>query len=370
MNFEFSDDQLLLREQSRGFLAEFCPRKVVRAVIDGESNWDRNLWRRVVEMGWTATTIPESYGGLGLTYYELVILAEEMGRSLAPLPFSSSVYLATEALLRFGSEAQKNEWLPKLADGECVGTFALAEGVGRSVLDELSTRRIGDHLEGSKYPVPDAQIADFAVVIVQSNTGLEACLLSLDQAGVTIESLQTLDMSRSHGRLIFDLAEVEVLGGRSILNSEFDRFIESAAVLFAWELLGIAESSLNQAKDYALQRFAFGRQIGSFQAIKHKLAKMYVKNTLARSNAYYGVWALVEDGKELPLAAATARVSAIQAASFAAEENIQTHGGMGFTWEFDCHLYYRRAKLLSLAHGGEGFWQDKLVAALAEPASL
>jgi acyl-CoA dehydrogenase len=141
-------------------------------------------------------------------------------------------------------------------------------------------------------------------------------------------------------------------------------------VMFAWEQLGVAESALTQARDYALQRFAFGRAIGSYQAIKHKLAAMYVKNTLARSNAYYGVWALAENSADLPLAAATARVAGIQAAAFAAEENIQTHGGMGFTWEFDCHFYYRRAKLLSLVIGSEAVWQDKLVSGLTHQRTV
>ena len=157
----------------------------------------------------------------------------------------------------------------------------------------------------------------------------------------------------------------EVLGETTLNPEDWESLLDGAAVLLAWEQLGLAETALTQARDYALQRFAFGRAIGSYQAIKHKLANMYVKNTLARSNAYYGVWALSEGSDELPLAAATARVAAIQASTYAAEENIQTHGGMGFTWEFDCHFYLRRAKLLSLAIGSEAVWQDRLVSALA-----
>ena len=365
MNFEFSDEQQLLREQARGFLTEHCPTAAVRAVLDGDHDWDPMLWQKVVDMGWTATVIPEAYGGLGLSYYELAILAEEMGRSAAPLPFSSSVYLASEAIQRFGTESQKSEWLPKLASGECVATVAMTERPGQLALDQLEARRHGSSLTGHKVPVADAAIADVVIVLARSDAGLEACLVPITQTGVSIEPVLTFDTSRGHSAMTFDGAETQVLGNRALQAEEWPRLLDGAAVLYAWEQLGVAESALTQARDYALQRFAFGRAIGSYQAIKHKLASMYVKNTLARSNAYYGVWALAEGSDELPLAAATARVAAIQASTFAAEENIQTHGGMGFTWEFDCHFYYRRAKLLSLTIGSEAVWQDRLVSALA-----
>ena len=365
MNFEFSEEQQLLREQARGFLTEHCPASAVRAVLDGDQDWDAALWQKIAEMGWTATVIPEAYGGLGLSYYELAIIAEEMGRSAAPLPFSSSVYLASEAIQRFGTEAQKSAWLPRLASGECVATVAMAERAGRLVLDRLETRRSGSQISGNKVPVVDASIAEVAVVLARSEAGLEACLVPLQQAGVSVEPVLTFDTSRGHSAVTFDSADAEVLGGTTIDPKDWESLLDGAAVLLAWEQLGLAETALTQARDYALQRFAFGRAIGSYQAIKHKLANMYVKNTLARSNAYYGVWALAEGSDELPLAAATARVAAIQASTYAAEENIQTHGGMGFTGEFDCHFYLRRAKLLSLAIGSEAVWQDRLVSALA-----
>ena len=177
MNFEFSEEQQLLREQARGFLSEHCSTSVVRAVLDGDEDWDAGLWRKVADMGWTATVIDEAYGGLGLSYYELAIIAEEMGRSAAPLPFSSSVYLASEAIQRFGTEVQKSEWLPKLASGECVATVAMAERPGRLSLEGLETRRSGAQISGKKVPVPDASVADVAVVLGRSEAGLEACLV-------------------------------------------------------------------------------------------------------------------------------------------------------------------------------------------------
>ena len=365
MNFEFAEEQELLREQARGFLSENCPGSAVRAVLDGEADYDAELWRKVAEMGWTATVIPEEFGGLGLSYLELVVIAEELGRSVAPIPFSSSVYLATEALLANGTLAQKEKWLPLLASGEAIGTFALAEGNGRPSVSSLSTRMTDDGLTGRKIPVPDGRAANFAIVVgaTDSGDGASLYLVELDQEGVSQEIVRTLDFSRGHSVMVFNGAKAELLGGDGAGWSAMTALLDRAAVLFAWEQVGLADAALEQARDYAMGRYAFGRAIASYQAIKHKLAAMYVKNTLARSNCYYGAWALDSGSAELPLAAATARVGAIQASVFAAEENIQTHGGMGFTWEFDCQFYYRRAKLLSVGIGSEGYWQDRLVTA-------
>ena len=365
MDFEFSDEQELLREQARGFLADNCPPTVVRKVLDGDAEYDAELWQKVAEMGWTATVIPEEFGGLGLSYLELVVIAEELGRAVAPIPFSSSVYLATEALLAVGSQEQKEKWLPLLASGEAIGTFALAEGNGRPSVSNLTTTAAGGLVNGRKIPVADGGIATFAVVVAASDQGDGASLqlVELDQSGVSREAVRTLDFSRGHAAIDFNNAKAELLGGEGAGWAAMESLLDRAAVLFAWEQVGLADAALNQARDYAMGRYAFGRSIASYQAIKHKLAGMYVKNTLARSNCYYGAWALDSDSSELALAAATARVGSIQASVHAAEENVQTHGGMGFTWEFDCQFYYRRAKLLSVNIGSEGYWQDRLITA-------
>ena len=365
MNFEFSEEQELLREQARGFLGDNCPPAAVRAVLDGDQEHDAELWRKIVEMGWTATVIPEEFGGLGLSYLELVVIAEELGRAVAPVAFSSSVYFATEALLAGGSQEQKEKWLPKLAAGEAIGTFALAETHGRPTAEALTTTVAGGKVSGRKIPVADGNVADFAVVVAKSDQGDGASLylVELDQDGVSRESVRTLDFSRGHAKIDFDGAEADLLGGAGAGWALTQKLLDRAAVLFAWEQVGAADAALEQAKEYAMGRYAFGRPIASYQAIKHKLAHIYVKNTLARSNCYYGAWALNTDAAELPLAAATARVAAIQASVNAAQENVQTHGGMGFTWEFDCQFYYRRAKLLSVNIGSEGYWQDRLIRA-------
>jgi acyl-CoA dehydrogenase len=369
VNFEFSEDQNLLRDQAAGFLADNCPPAAVRAILDGDAAYDTTLWGKVAEMGWMATCIPEEFGGLGLSYLELSVIAEELGRVAAPIPFSSSVYLATEALLMAGSTEQKEAWLPKLATGDAIGTFALAEGPGRTTVKSLATRASDGSLTGSKIAVADGDVADFVVVVAASEgegDGASWYLVELDQEGVTRTPVGTLDPTRSHAQIELSNASAQPLGGAGEGWGLTQRLLDRAAILFAWEQVGGAEASLEMAKQYALGRYAFGRPIASYQAIKHKLANAYIKNTIARSNCYYGAWALNTEAAELPLAAATARVGAIQAYYFASKENVQTHGGMGFTWEFDCQFYYRRAKLLSVNLGSEGFWQDRLIHAVEQ----
>jgi alkylation response protein AidB-like acyl-CoA dehydrogenase len=365
MNFEFSEDQNMLREQARGFLRDRCDSRAVRAVLEGDDPYDAQLWKGIVELGWTATTIPEAYGGIGLGHLELCVIAEELGRVLAPVPFSSSVYLATEALLLFGSEAQKQAYLPQLAAGERIGTLAVGEGTRAATQKNLETTVGAGALHGTKLPVPDGDVADFAVVLAKdSDSAASLYLVDLTGAGVTREPVKTLDPTRSHARVVLDGAPAEVLGAPGEGWSQLARLQDRAAVLFAWEQVGGAEAALYMARDYAMGRYAFGRPIASFQAIKHKLADMYIAHTLARSNCYYGAWALSTDAPELPVAAATARVSATEAFHECSKENIQTHGGMGFTWEFDCHLYYRRSKLLSVNLGALPRWKDRLVTRL------
>lgn len=364
MNLEFSDGQIMLRDQLRRFLKDRCPMTVVRSVLEGQEAFDRGLYKGLAELGVLGAAIPEAYGGVGLGQLELCILAEELGRSLAPTPASSSIYLAAQFLLAAGSEAQKSRWLPGIASGEVVGTFALAEAPGRVGAAAIrSTVRHG-RVSGVKAPVPDGDIADFAVVAARDAVApaeISLFLVDLNGPGVTREVLENIDPTRSQARLVFDGASAELLGRSGEGWTTVQRVLDRAAVLMAFEQVGGADRSIELARDYALERMAFGRQIGSFQALKHMLADMYVSATLARSNAYYGAWALSTDAPELPVAAATAWVSATQAFQHCARNSIQVHGGVGFTWEFDCHLYYRRANALALALGSLSTWEDLLI---------
>ena len=365
MNFDFSEEQYLLRDQARKFLDDRSTPAVVRAVLeDDEKPYDAELWQEMAELGWIGAIVPEEYGGAGMTGEDLCVIAEELGRSLAPTPFSSSVYMATEALLLAGSDAQKGDHLPAMAAGERIGCFAVSEGVGVANADSIKVRASDGAVDGTKIPVADGDIADFAVVLARAGSDLSLYLVDLTGDGVSRKSVETVDPSRSHAEITFDKAAAEPLGaageGWEITQAVFDR----AAILMAFEQVGGAQACLDMATEYAKNRFAFGRPIGSFQAIKHKLANIYIDVELARANTYYGAWALAADAPDLSTAAAAARVAASEAYNHAARENIQTHGGMGFTWEFDCHLYYRRAKLLSLALGGERRWKDRLISQL------
>ena len=364
MNFDFSADQKSLREQARKFLGEHASSARVRRILEGAAPYDAELWRGMGEMGWLGTAIPEPYGGAGFGYLELCVLAEELGRSLAPTPFASTIYLAGEALLLAGSDAQKKRWLPRITQGAAIGCFAMAEGPHVATPSNLTARVESGHLSGTKMPVLDGDVADFAVVLAADGGagGAGLFLVDLNGAGVMRTPVSTVDPTRSHAQIVFQRVAVEPLGGAGQGWPLAQRLLNRAAVLVAFEQLGGAQASLEMAREYALGRFAFGRQIASFQAIKHKLADMYVAVELARSNAYYGAWALSKDAPELPVAAAAARVAACEAYYQAAKENIQIHGGMGFTWEFDCHLHYRRAKLTGLMLGSARRWKDLLVA--------
>ena len=366
MNLDFSDDQKLLQEQLRRFLTERCGSQVVRAILDGPEPYDRSLYKGLAELGALGAAIPEEYGGVGLGHLELCLFAEELGRVVAPVPVASSIYLAAEFLLRAGSEAQKQAWLPKLAAAEAVGCFAFGEVLGRVTRDKIAASVQGGRLTGVKWPVADGDCADFAVVAARSGGGkderaISLFLVDLNGPGVRRETLQTIDPTRSQARLTFDGAPAEPLGGEGDGWFIAEQVMDRAAVLIAFEQLGGANRALEMARDYALDRMAFGRPIGSFQAIKHMLADMYVAGTLARSNAYYGAWALSVSAAELGVAAATARISATEAFQQCAKNNIQVHGGMGFTWAFDCHLYYRRSNQLALALGSLSTWEDLLI---------
>lgn len=364
MNLDFSDEQKELQAQVRRYLAEKCTPAAVRAILEGPEPYDRGLYAGLAEMGVLGAAIPEEYGGVGLSHLELCLFAEELGRVIAPVPVASSIYLCAEFLLQAGTEAQKAAWLPKLASGETVGTFALVEGQGRAGADKVELKATGGKLTGVKSLVADGMAADVAVVAARTGAGddgISLFLVDLNGPGVSRKELQSIDPTRSYAAITFDGAPGEALGGTGDGWHIASQVMDRAAILMAFEQVGGSDRALEMARDYALDRMAFGRPIASFQAIKHMLADMYVAATLARSNCFYGAWALATGSSELPVAAATARVSATTAFQQCAKNNIQVHGGMGFTWAFDCHLYYRRANALAVALGSLSTWESQLI---------
>jgi alkylation response protein AidB-like acyl-CoA dehydrogenase len=361
VNFDFSEDQKLLRQTARSFLEDHSSLNVCRAVLESDQPYSRELWKSAAELGWLGASIPEEHGGAGMGYLELAVLAEEMGRALAPIPFSTSVYLVTEALILAGSPEQKQKYLPRLAAGEAVGSLALAEGVGRSGVENASASFEGGALTGTKLPVLDGAAADFAVVSARRGEDVSLVIVDLDADGVAVEALQSFDPSRPLAKLSFAEAPGELLGAQGQGAALVEQLLDRAAVLMAFEQLGGASRAFEITKEFTLGRYAFGRSIASFQAIKHRLADVWCEIELARSNCYYGAWALSNDDEELGVAASIARIAASDAFARMAEEMMQMHGGVGYTWEYDCHLFYRRAKLLSAALGTPSSWKHKLI---------
>lgn len=361
MNFDFSDDQKVIREEARKLLAAQCDRHRVRALLDEGASYDAGLWRIMGENGWLGTAIDEAHGGLGLGRLTLCVIAEELGRALAPVPVAPSLYLASEAIQLSGDDEARAELLPALASGAAIGTLALTEGLqAQRRLDGLECRVHNGRLSGSKLPVPGGQIADFAIVVAQADDGRPGLFhVPLQAEGVTVEALHSIDEGQPLARIRFDDVPARMIAGDA--GPLVGRLLDRAAVYLAFEQIGGAEEALAISCEYARVRKAFGRPIGSYQGIKHKLADMYTRIELARSNAFFAAWALENDAAELPLAASAARLAANDAFAFAAKECIQTHGGIGATWEGDPHLFYRRARALGSLLDSTYSWRDRLV---------
>lgn len=368
MTFVSTQEQTLLRDQVRALCAEHAPPETLRELITANAPWHPDLWRVMGELGLLGAAIPESCGGVGLTPGELAFINQELGRAVAPVPFFSSICMAAEAIRLAGTAEQQARWLPGLATGERIATFAWAEPSSTLLTRPLATAIDGDRIRGAKTPVPDAGIADLCVVLADRSG--EDCLavVELDQPGVQRKPLNGFDELRHHCSIEFREARCEVLeaANGSALTG---RLINEFAMLLAFEQVGGAEGALYMARDYSLERYIFGRRLGSYQAVKHKLADVLTSLELATANALYAVEALATGGSDIRTAAATARIGATEVYETAARENLHLHGGIGFTWEANCHFHYRRARLLALSLGSVEVWTDILIDALADAVS-
>jgi acyl-CoA dehydrogenase len=367
MNFDFSAETTEMREQARRFLADRIGIGTVRRQAASGQPFDHPLWLEMGRMGWLGVAVPETMGGAGLGHEALCMLAEEIGRAQAPVPFSSSLYLGAEALLLFGSPGQKARWLPGISDGSVVATLALAEGIGEPSPANIAAQETAGTISGRKLPVFDGGAAGLIVTAARDETGSIGLYLVEAGALLPAQPIRTLELGGSTVALQFDAISAERLPGAAGWHDVM-RLLDRAAILFAFEQIGGAQAALDMVVHYARDRFAFGQPIGAMQAIKHQLADVYVAIELARSNAYFGAWALETDAAEITQAACIGRVAAIAAYELAATQNIQTHGGVGFTWDSDCHLHYRRAKRLSGQIGSARFWRNRLIDALSVPA--
>lgn len=370
MDFDYSPEQSELRRQARRFLENRYALSTMRAALEQENpEVGRSLHLAMAELGWAGVTIAEEHGGLGMTHVELCALAEELGRALAPGPFASTVYGLVEALRLAGTQAQRQRWLPAVAAGAVSGCIAVSEGPGDVDATACEAIVVDGKLHGSKWPVTDGTLADVAVVLAREGADTSLFVVALDD-GVVRTPIVSLDGSRPVCRLEFHGVTAERLGdgfdGRLLAAVLLDRM----AVPLAFEQLGGADRCLEMARAYALERRAFGRAIGSFQAIKHRLVDMYVKNELARSTAYYAAWALATDAPQLSTAAAAARIAATEAFEYASRENLQIHGGIAITWAADPHLFLRRSRQLGTVAGSPDYWGERLVRALVVESEL
>lgn len=364
MDFGFSEDQELLRDSARKFLDAECPTTFVRKMMEDDSAHATELWKKAAELGWMGILIPEGHGGIGGSFLDLVVVMEEMGRSLMPGPFLATVLLGSAAVLVGGSDEQKDAILPKVAAGEWVMTLAQAEKSGRYDAGGIgmpATARGGDFvLSGEKLFVPDAHVADQMVVAARTDShaapedGITLFLVDTKSPGVEITQLKTVDMTRRQCHVAFQdvaVAGSQVLGevgqGWPILK----RVLDQAIAGLCTEMVGTGQQALDMAVEYAKERVQFGKPIGSFQAVKHKCVDMMVQVENARSLTYYAAWTVDENVDEASQAVPMAKAYCSDMCKTVTSEAIQVHGGIGFTWEHDMHLFYRRGLASEAAFG-------------------
>jgi alkylation response protein AidB-like acyl-CoA dehydrogenase len=366
MDFGFSQEQELLRRTAQDFLAKECPMTYVRQMMEDERGYSEDLWQKLAEMGWLGLICPEEYGGSGLGMVDLVVVLEEMGKVVMPGPFFSTVVLGGVALLEAGSAEQKKRILPDLVSGKTKVTLALLEPTARWDAEGITLRAekngSGYRLSGTKLFVPDAQVSDFLVVAARTEEGHALFLLEKQQSGVNISLLKTMDQTRKLCQVTLDNVQV---GAEAVAPGKgwdvLARVIDRGKVALCGEMCGGAQKVLDMSVEYAKVREQFGRPIGSFQAIQHKCANMLLQVENAKSATYYAAWAVANNVPEAPLAAAMAKACCSDAYRQVAGEGIQVHGGIGFTWEHDMHLYFKRAKFSEVTFG-DATWNRELVA--------
>jgi alkylation response protein AidB-like acyl-CoA dehydrogenase len=365
MNFAFSEEQEELRRAVRRFLEDKSPMTEVRRLMETTEGYDPAVWEQMAnQLGLQAMTIPEEYGGAGFGYVELTVVLEEMGAALLCAPYFSTVALAANCLLSSGDESAKKDFLPGIAAGETVATLAFTEDSGRwdveAITMEASRQGDGWALSGSKMFVLDGHSAQLVLVAARTGAGVSLFAVEGDSAGLTRTPLATMDQTRKQARLEFASTPARLVGEDGGAGPVLSRTLDLAAVALAAEQVGGAQRCLDMSVDYAKTRIQFGRPIGSFQAIKHKCADMLLEVESAKSAAYYAGWAAAEDSDELPVVASLAKSYCSEAYFHAAAENIQIHGGIGFTWEHDAHLYFKRAKTSELLLGDPTYHRELL----------
>jgi alkylation response protein AidB-like acyl-CoA dehydrogenase len=370
MNFAFSEEQDQLRDAVRKFLEAKSPESEVRRLMETTEGYDPAVWKQMAqELGLQSLHIPEEFGGQGFTFVELGIVLEEQGRALLCAPYFSTVVLAANAILNAGSADEKQALLPGIASGDTIATLAFTEPNGKwdasGITMEATAKGDGAVLDGEKMFVLDGHTADLVVVAARESgtsgeDGISFFTVAGDANGLTRTALATMDQTRKQARLELSGVQAKRLGAPGKGWSALSKTLDQAAVGLSNEMVGGAQFVLESSVQYAKDRVQFGRPIGSFQAIKHKCADMLLEVESAKSAAYYSSWAAAEDNDELPVVASLAKAYCSDAYFHAAAENIQIHGGIGFTWEHNAHLYFKRAKSSEILLGDATYHRELL----------
>ncbi len=365
MDFALDDDQITLQGVLRDFLAERSPETAVRAQLDDPAGYDRALWDQMAnQLGLPGMAIPEEYGGSGFSFLELGLVLEEMGRALTVSPFFASCVMAAELLLALDDEAARKEFLPGIASGQLIASVALAEDSGSWQAEDVRARaasRVGSwRIDGHKSFVLDGAVAGLLLVIARTGDDVAVFAVAADAEGLRRDPLPTMDQSRKQARMTFESTPARLLGTAAGAPAAIAAMLDRSAIALAADALGGTGKVLEMSVEYAKIREQFGRPIGSFQAIKHKCASMLVDLESSRSAVYYALWAASAGQPDTSVVAPLAKAFCVDAYLRAAGENIQIHGGIGFTWEHPAHLYLKRAKSSELLLGSSDFHRQLL----------
>ena len=353
MQFGLSESQQMLKDNARKFFAGECPIEEVRWLMETETAYDKSLWAKIAEQGYTGIIFGEEFGGVGLGKVELALLMEEAGRALVPGPFFSTVALAGVVIDTIANAENKKKYLVPICAGDARSTVAFVEGnASWDLMDIQIAASTNGTLTGEKLFVPDAAVADFILVVARN--GIFA--VEARAAGMSITPMRGMDLTRKLYGVEFKNTPAQRIGDLSVLPKALD----IATMAVASELVGGMQRTLDITVEYAKMRKQFGKPIGTFQAVQHQCADMYLETESSRSAAYYAAWALEENAPDAVAAVSIAKMYASDAARSVGNHGIQVHGGMGFTWENDVHLYYRRAKSSETTFGDSTFHRERI----------
>ncbi len=372
MNFELDEEQVMLKTSARDFLEKECPKKLVRAMMEDEKGYSPQLWKQTADLGWLGLVFPEKYGGVGSSFLDLVVLLEECGRALLPGPLMQCVVMVGRPIVAVGTDEQRQRFLPAIASGEMIATLALMEaGAGLEASDVTVTATRSDDgfiINGTKLFVPYAHAADYLLCVTRtaqgddSDHGITLFLVDAKTRGVEIETLKTMT-----GEKLCEVVFNNVVVPRGNILGELDRgwpvvrriVLEAQVAECAW-MTGGARWAMETSIEYAKMRMAFGRPIGSFQAIQHKLSDVAVQVEGATAITYYAAWTIMQNDPDMGLAASMAKSWCGETYKRATFDGIQVHGGIGYTWDHDMHLYLKRAKASEVTFGDSEYHREKI----------